>query len=119
MKGKIRTKLPYAGLIVLYLHSQIGRITVSVAVTLLIVNSYSKELDEAKKKLGQKVFSPVLKEQRQVQGALNKLASATLEYAQNLESHTKAVKDLAVTTEKLRNVVERLERTQRKQGEKN
>lgn len=114
LKGKIYLKVPYVGLGILFLQSPTGKITISIAFILLVINSYSKELTEAKAKLSRKFFAPVLEEQIQVKEALNQLAMATSEYAQHLASHTKAIQNLAKATEKLEKVVERLEATQKR-----
>jgi len=118
IKGKIGRVIPYLGYPFLFCQSTQGLIAIGVLLTLLGLNAYGRELDEARRNIHKKVFGPVIAEQEEIKQALNGFASAMTEYGQHLSSHTAAIQSLATSAEKLEKVVTKLEKSTRKSAPK-
>jgi len=108
LRGGVGKGIPYLGFLLLFFQSKQGLISVAVILLLIGLGTYSLEISQLKRRVQREVFSPVLEEQQETKRALNGFTGAMTEYAKLLESHTKAVQDLAKATGKLEGVVERL-----------
>lgn len=110
LKGKVGTKISYLGLPLLFLQSNQGLISVAVIFLLIGLGTYNPEIIQIKRRVQKDVFSPVLQEQQEIKQTMKEFASAVAEYGEHLKSHTKAVQDLAKTTGRLSDVVEKLDK---------
>jgi signal peptidase len=110
LRGEVGKRIPFLGFLLLFLQSKQGLISVAVILLLIGLGTYSREIGLMKRRVQREIFSPVLEEQKETKQALTGFASAMAEYAKHLGSHTKAVQDLAKTTGKLVDVVERLDK---------
>lgn len=110
LRGRIGKQIPFLGFFLLFLQSKQGLISIAVILLLIGLGTYSPEIGQIKRRIHREVFSPVLEEQQETRQALTGFSSAMTEYAKHLESHTKAVQDLAKTTGRLSEVVEKLDK---------
>ena len=117
LRGGVGKRIPFLGFLLLFLQSKQGLISVAVILLLIGLGTYSLEINRIKRQVQREIFSPVLEEQQETKQALNGFAGAMAEYAKHLESHTKAVQDLAKTTGKLSEVVEKLDQRLSKESE--
>lgn len=95
LKGKIDKQIPFLGFLLLFLQSKQGLISMAVILLLIGLGIYGPEISQIKRRVQKEIFAPVLEQQQQTKQALDSFASAMTEYAKHLESHTKAVQDLA------------------------
>ena len=110
LRGGVGKRIPFLGFLLLFVQSKQGLISMAVILLLIGLGTYAPEIDQIKRRVQREVFSPVLEGQQETKQALNGFTSAMTEYAKHLESHTKAVQDLAKTTGKLSEVVEKLDK---------
>jgi signal peptidase I len=120
VRGTVGQQIPYLGLPLLYLQSQQGLIFVVIGLVLLAVFLYGGELLRGGNFLHRGLFGPVIAEEKRTnraltrkieasekkmdstEQALEKFSVAIGDYAQNLASHTSAVKSLAEASHDLK-----------------
>lgn len=110
LRGKVGKKIPYLGFFLLFPQSKQGLVSIAVIILLIGFGSYSSEIKHFKKRIQREILSPVLEEQGETKQDLRRFTSAMAEYGEHLKSHTKVVKDLAETTGRLSEVVEKLDK---------
>lgn len=110
LRGEVGKRIPFLGFLLLFFQSKQGLISVAVILLLIGLGTYAPEIGQIKRRAQRDIFSPVLEEQQETKQALKEFASAVAEYGEHLKSHTKAVQDLAKTTGKLSEVVEKLDK---------
>jgi signal peptidase len=120
LRGTVGSQIPYLGLPLLFMQSRQGMIFVIVGLALLALFLYGSEMLRGGNFLHRGLFSPVIAEEKRTnrlitrkieasekkmentEDALVKFSSAIADYAENLASHTSAVKSLAEASHELK-----------------
>ncbi len=120
IRGTVGSQIPFLGLPLLFFQSQQGLIFVVVGLVLLAIFLYGGELLRGGNFLHRGIFGPVIAEEKRTnrlltrkieagekkmdstEQALEKFSVAIGDYAQNLASHTSAVKSLAEASHDLK-----------------
>ena len=120
IRGTVGKQIPYLGLPLLFMQSRQGMIFVIIGLALLAFFLYGGEMLRGGNFLHRGIFSPVIAEEKRTnrllsrklevnekkmdstEQALEKFSAAIGDYAQNLASHTSAVKSLAEASHDLK-----------------
>lgn len=113
IRGTVGNQISYIGLPLLFLQSEPGLVLVVIAIVLLAIFLYSKELGLGIRRLFRTALSPVIEESDRAnfmlsqrfeatERAVDKFANAMQLYAQHLASHTSAIQGLNVASHELR-----------------
>jgi len=112
--GTIKYQIPYLGLPLIFLYSQMGTILTTIAIILLLLFLYSNEISAALRRRFREFISPVVEENHRVslvlsnrfevtEKALESFAGAMQEYAHHMASHTHAIQGLSEASQALKN----------------
>jgi signal peptidase len=113
IRGTFSSQISYIGLPLLFLRIEQGIILVIIAIALLAIFLYSKELGKGVGRLFRGTLSPVMQENYRAnfrlserfeatEKAIDKFADAMQLYAQHLASHTSAIQGLSEASHELK-----------------
>lgn len=113
IKGQVGQQIPYLGFAFLFLQSKYGMIFAITALCLFALFLYAEELSQARRKVQEGAFAPVLEQNGELarrqertsqmtNQALQQFAGAVAEYAKHLESHTSAIQGLSEASQELK-----------------
>ena len=113
IRGTFSSQISYLGLPFLFFQVEQGMILVIIAIALLVIFLYSKELSRGTGRLFRGALSPVMQENYRAnfrlsqrfeatEKALDKFADAMQLYAQHLASHTSAIQGLSEASHELK-----------------
>lgn len=113
IRGTFSSQISYFGLPLLFLQIEPGMILVIMAIALLAIFLYSKELGKGIGRLFRRTLSPVMQENYRAnfrlsqrfeatEKAMDKFADAMQLYAQHLASHTSAIQGLSEASHELK-----------------
>lgn len=121
IRGTVGKQIPYLGLPMLFFQSQQGVIFAIIAIVLLALFLYGREISQGGNWLHKGVFAPVINEEKKAnrvlsrkiemtekkmdntEQALNQFSAAVAEYAKHLASHTSAIQGLSDASHELKN----------------
>ncbi len=120
IRGTVGTQIPYLGLPLLFFQSKQGMIFVIIALALLALFLYGKEIAQGGSWVHKGIFSPVIAEEKRANRMLSKkiettekkmdateqallqFSAAVAEYAKHLASHTSAIQGLSEASHELK-----------------
>jgi signal peptidase I len=120
IRGTVGKQIPYLGLPLLFFQSKQGMIFAIVAIVLLALFLYGRELGQGGNWIHKGIFSPVINEEKRAnrliskkieitekkmdstEQALNGFSAAVAEYAKHLASHTSAIQGLSDASHELK-----------------
>jgi signal peptidase I len=120
IRGTVGKQIPYVGLPLLFFQSQQGMIFAIIALVLLALFLYGKELGQGGNWLHRGIFAPVINEEKRAnkliskkievtekkmdstEQALVQFSTAIAEYAKHLASHTSAIQGLSDASHELK-----------------
>jgi signal peptidase len=113
LRGEVSGSVPYLGYILLFLQSRQGMIFAIIALVLIGIELYAKDLKRGGQKLQNSLFAPFVKQNQEIvksqqetsrmtSEALQKFATAMSEYAEHLASHTSAIRGLSDASQELK-----------------
>lgn len=120
IRGTVGKQIPYMGLPLLFFQSTQGLIFAIIAIALLALFLYGKEIGKGGSWLHRGIFSPVINEEKRVnrvltskiestekklnttEQALVQFSAAIAEYAKHLASHTSAIQGLSEASHELK-----------------
>ncbi|OGO01835.1 MAG: signal peptidase I [Chloroflexi bacterium RBG_13_52_12] len=121
IRGTVGKQIPFLGLPLLFFQSQQGMIFAIIAIALLALFLYGREIGHGGSWVHRGIFSPVLNEEKRAnrmlsrkiestkkkmdatERALLQFSTAVAEYAKHLASHTSAIQGLAEASHELKN----------------
>jgi signal peptidase I len=121
IRGTVGKQIPYLGLPMLFFQSKQGMMFAIIALVLLALFLYGKELGQGGSWIHKGIFSPVINEEKKAnrvlskkieltekkmdstEQALNNFSAAVAEYAKHLASHTSAIQGLSDASHELKN----------------
>jgi signal peptidase I len=120
IRGTVGKQIPYLGLPLLFFQSKQGMIFAIIAIVLLALFLYGRELGQGGSWIHKGIFSPVINEEKRAnrliskkieitekkmdstEQALNNFSAAVAEYAKHLASHTSAIQGLSEASHELK-----------------
>jgi signal peptidase I len=120
IRGTVGKQIPYLGLPMLFFQSKQGMIFAIIAIVLLALFLYGRELGQGGNWIHKGIFSPVINEEKRAnrliskkieitekkmdstEQALNGFSAAVAEYAKHLASHTSAIQGLSEASHELK-----------------
>lgn len=121
IRGTVGKQIPYLGLPMLFFQSKQGMIFAIIALAILALFLYGRELGQGGNWIHKGIFSPVINEEKKAnrvlskkieltekkmdstEQALNNFSAAVAEYAKHLASHTSAIQGLSEASHELKN----------------